>query len=186
VVIIQSLLTVQGGIVSLQSGQYGLDCAPLHLINVYLAEHYNGGRILSDTFTSGTNALGLEVGVDFKNVIYEGSGNSWTQALSNPAATVDWIEVNPTNVYDLVNKHINVESSLFLSQFTLVAQEDSGLSLYQRNDLPPLPTNPLPPGLLTAHRLCGSNGASTMIASLLSVTANQAYSTERYSYHETA
>jgi hypothetical protein len=185
-VIIQSLLTVQGGIVSLQSGQYGLDCAPLHLINVYLAEHYDGERILTDTFTSGTNALGLEVGVDFKNVIYEGSGNSWTQALSNPATTVDWIEVNPTNAYDIVNKHINVESSLFLSQFTLVAQEDSGLSLYQRNDLPPLPTNPLPLGLLTAHRLCGTNSSSTMIASPLSVTANQAYSTERYSYHETA
>jgi len=157
IVIIQSLLTINSGIVSLQSGQYGLDCAPLHLTDVYLAEHYDRGRILSDTFTSGTNALGLEVNVDFKNVVYEGSGNLWTQALANPAAVVDWIEVNPTNSYDIVTKHINVESPLFLSQFTLVAQEDSGLSLYHRNGLPPSPSNTLPPGLLTEHRFCGTN-----------------------------
>ena len=137
--IVQSCLTVTGGVVSLQSGEYGLDCAPLHPMVIYLAQHYGGGRILTDTFTSGTNALGLDVGVDFKNVIYEGSGDLWTQALANPAAAVDWIEVNPTNTYDLVAKRIDVNSPLFLAQFTLVAQEESGLSLYHRNGLPPLP-----------------------------------------------
>ena len=157
IVILQSVLTVNGGIVSLQSGQYGLDCAPLHPVVVYLAQHYDGGRILSDTFTSGTNALGLEVGVDFKNVVYEGSGDLWTQALANPTAVVDWIEVNPTNLYDSVAKHISVKSPPFLSQFTLVVQEESGLSLYHRNGLSPLLTNPLPPGLLTEHRFCGTN-----------------------------
>jgi hypothetical protein len=157
IVIMQSVLTVNGGIVSLQSGQYGLDCAPLHPTVVYLAQHYDGGRILSDTFTSGTNALGLEVGVDFKNVVYEGSGDLWTQALANPTAVVDWIEVNPRNSYDSVAKHINLKSPLFLSQFTLAVQEDSGLSLYHRNGLSPLPTNALPPGLLTEHRFCGTN-----------------------------
>ncbi len=163
IVIMQSVLTVNGGIVSLQSGQYGLDCAPLHPIVVYLAQHYDGGRILSDTFTSGTNALGLEVGVDFKNVVYEGSGDLWTQALANPTAVVDWVEVNPTNSYDSVAKHINLKSPLFLSQFTLVVQEDSGLSLYHRNGLSPLPTNTLPPSLLTEHSFCGTNLMSRLI-----------------------
>jgi hypothetical protein len=163
VVLIQSLLTMAGGIVSLQSGQYGLDCAPLHPLVIYLAQHYAGGRMLSDTFTSGTNALGLEVGVDFKNVVYEGSGDEWTQALANPAAVVDWIEVNPTNSSDIVAKHINVNDPLFLSNFTLVAQEDSGLSLYHRNGLPPLPSNALPPGLLTEHRFCGTEGYTNML-----------------------
>jgi hypothetical protein len=184
-VIMQSLSTVNGGIVSLQSGQYGLDCAPLHPMVVYLAQHYGGGRILTDTFTSGTNALGLEVGVDFKNVVYEGSGDLWTQALANPTAVVDWIEVNPTNSYDIVAKHINVESPLFLSQFTLVTQEDSGLSLYHRNGLPLLPTNPLPPGLLTEHRFCGSNTSPKSavpplgVAHSVSAEANKVYSARR-------
>jgi hypothetical protein len=185
VVIIQSLLTATTGIVSLQSGQYGLDCAPLHPIVVYLAQHYNGGRILTDTFTSGTNALGLEVGVDFKNVVYEGSSDLWTQALANPTAVVDWIEVNPTNSYDIVTKHINVKSPLFLSQFTLVVQEDSGLSLYHRNGLPPLPTNVLPPGLLTEHRFCGTNSYYTIVPLPLFVLtrANKPYSTKKDSYN---
>ncbi|HEX3640301.1 MAG TPA: hypothetical protein VHV10_03315, partial [Ktedonobacteraceae bacterium] len=190
-VIIQSLSTINGGIVSLQSGQYGLDCAPLHPMVVSLAQHYAGGRILTDTFTSGTNALGLEVGVDFKNIVYEGSGNLWIQALANPAAVVDWIEVNPTNSYDIVAKHINVESPLFLSQFTLVTQEDSGLSLYHRNGLPLLPTNSLPPGLLTEHRFCGSNNSPKSVAPPLkiahavSVEANNVYSVGK-DYHNEA
>jgi len=152
---------------------------------VYLAQHYAGGRILTDAFTSGTNALGLEVGVDFKNVVYEGSGDLWTQALADPAAVVDWIEVNPTNPYDIVAKHINGENLLFLSQFTFVAQEDSGLSLYHRNGLPPLPTHPLPPGLLTEHRFCGTNNSPKSavlplgVAHSVSAGANKVYSARR-------
>lgn len=175
IVILQSCLTVSGGIISLQSGQYGLDCAPLHPLVIYLAQHYAGGKILTDTFTSGTNALGLEVGVDFKNVIYEGSGDAWTRALASPAATVDWIEVNPTNPYDIVAKHIDVNNPLFLSQFTLVAQEDSGLSLYHRNGLPPLPSNALPPGLLTEHRFCGTNGYQTSVSHPVYTKAHESY-----------
>ena len=142
--------------------------------------------MLSDTFTSGTNALGLEVGVDFKNVVYEGSGDVWTQALANPAAVVDWIEVNPTNSSDIVAKHINVNSPLFLAQFTLVAQEDSGLSLYHRNGLPPLPGNALPPGLLTEHRFCGTASYHASVSYPVSTGVNKAYSTRRQSNHEVA
>jgi hypothetical protein len=177
IIIVQSLLTINTGIISLEDGQYGLDCAQLHPLVVYLAQHYTGqGKMLSDTFTSGTNALGLEIGVDFKNVVYEGSGDLWTQALANPAGAVEWIEVNPTDPNDLVAKHIHVNNPHFLAQFTLVAQEGSGLSLYHRNGLPPLPTNALPPGLLTEHRLCGSNSYSASVPLPVSVRAIKTYS----------
>jgi hypothetical protein len=178
IVVMQSFLTVTGGIISLQSGQYGLDCAPTHPLVVYLAQHYTGGRILSDTFTSGTNALGLEVGVDFKNVVYEGSGNLWKQALADPAAYVDWIEVNPTNPHDLVAKNIDVNSPLFLSQFTFIADEPGGLALYYRGDPQQLPTKPLPPGLLTEHILCGNN-SYTSVPEPVSARANKAYPIRR-------
>ncbi|HAE82694.1 MAG TPA: hypothetical protein DCK85_04835 [Ktedonobacter sp.] len=154
-ILVQSTLTAYGGIISLQEGQYGLDCHPLHPLVVYLAQHYAGGRILADIFTSGaSSSLGPDVGVDFKNMVYEGSGEMWNQALSNPASVVDWVIVNPGDQNDLVAKHIDVKSQIFLSQFALVVQEEKGLSLFQRTGLPQLPTRPVPPSLLTEHRLC--------------------------------
>lgn len=152
----QSAATGYLGIISLQDGQYGLDCAPLHPIVVYLAQHYAGGRLLADTFTSGTNALGLEVGVDFKDVIYEGSASLWTQALNNPAGNVEWIVANPLDRNDLITRHIHLDSPAFQAQFTQVVEEQHGLSLYHRNGGPRLPTRAVPPGLLTEHRLCGA------------------------------
>jgi Dolichyl-phosphate-mannose-protein mannosyltransferase len=154
------IITASGGIISLQEGQYGLDCAQLHPLVVYLAEHYTGGRILEDTYSAGTYSLDADVGVDFKNVIYEGSGEFWDQALRNPAVVVDWVIANPRDGGDPVARHINVASAAFLSQFSLVAQEAGGLSLYHRNGLPPLPTRPVSPDLLTMHRLCGGGATS--------------------------
>lgn len=159
-IIAQSIITASGGIISLQEGQYGLDCAQLHPLVVYLAEHYTGGRILEDTYSAGTYSLDADVGVDFKNVIYEGSGEFWDQALRNPAAMVDWVIANPRDGGDLVARHIDVASQAFLSQFSLVAQEQGGLSLYHRNGLPPLPTRLVSPDLLTVHRLCGGDATS--------------------------
>lgn len=175
VIIVQAALTASGGIISLQEGQYGLDCAPLHPMVVYLAQHYSDGRILADTFTSGTNSLGPDVGVDFKNMVYEGTGELWNQALRNPAAVVDWVIVNPEDPADLVAKHINVTSQTFLSQFTLIVQEENGLSLFERNGLPPLPTRPIPAGFLTEHRLCGIGSSQYKSNTLVTSSSGMLY-----------
>lgn len=171
-VIVQTALTAGGGIISLQESQYGIDCAPLHPMVVYLAQHYSGGKILEDTFSSGVNSLGSDVGVDFKDIIYEGSGDLWNQALNNPVSMVDWVIVNPRDPTDLVAKHIDVRSQTFLSQFTLIVQEESGLSLFQRNGLPPLPMKSVPPNLLTEHRLCGV-GSSYHESNALAVSSRE-------------
>jgi len=159
-IVAQTIITASGGIISLQEGQYGLDCAELHPLVVYLSQHYTGGRILEDMYSADTYSLDADVGVDFKNVIYEGSGEFWDQALRNPAAVVDWVIANPRDGGDLVARHINVASQAFLSQFSLVVQEQGGLSLYHRNGLPPLPTRPVSLDLLTMHRLCGGGETS--------------------------
>src|SRR6266852_1607249 len=160
---VQSILVASGGIISMQDGQHGRSCARYHEINIYLAQHYTGGKILEDVYTAGID--GLEAGVDLKNITNEGSGKLWTAALHNPAAFVDWIivhpvELKPPNVQpDLVAVNVNRQSPAFIAQFTLVVQEPAGLQLYHRNGLPPLPTRPLPPGLLTQHTLCGNGGS---------------------------
>ena len=156
VIVAQTVVTANGGIITVQDGQYGVSCTPEHLINVYLAQHYAGGKILEDTFTS--KIYGEEAGIHFSDFIYEGSGQFLTEALKNPAGTVDWIIVNTNYPDDLVFKHINIYSSTFNTQFTLVVQEfgQRHLRLYHRNGLPPLPTRPIPPGLLTEHQLCKS------------------------------
>ena len=125
-------------------------------MTVYLAQHYAGGRILEDGFTTHTNANSLEseAGIDFKNMIREDSGNAWIQSLRAPAEMVDWIIVNPGNPNDLIARHIDVHSQAFLSQFTLTVREADGLSLYHHNGLAPLPTRPISLDLFAAHQLC--------------------------------
>jgi cellulose synthase/poly-beta-1,6-N-acetylglucosamine synthase-like glycosyltransferase len=160
---VQSILVASGGIISMQDGQHGRSCARYHEINIYLAQHYTGGKILEYTFTSGID--GLDAGLDFKNIINEGSGKLWTAALHNPVAYVDWIIVHPLELKlpdespDLVAQNIDRQSPVFIAQYTLVVQEPTGLQLYHRNGLPPLPSRPVPPGLLTQHSLCGNGGS---------------------------
>ena len=160
---VQTILVASGGIISLQDGQYGRSCARYHQIDIYLAQHYTGEKILEDIFTSGID--GLDAGVDFKNIINEGSGKLWTAALHNPEAYVDWIIVHPLELKfpdespDLVALNVNQQSPAFIAQFTLVVQEPTGLQLYHRNGLPPLPARPIPNSLLTLHSLCGNGGS---------------------------
>lgn len=154
VIVTQSILTVNGGIITLQEGQFGFDCSPVDPVALFMVQHYNGGLILSDTFTSGTTALGAEADVPFKNMVYEGSGALWVQALGRPASTVDWVIVNPSNSNDLVARNLNVGSATFLSQFTLELQEGNGLELFHRTNAPALASNSVPDALLNAHRLC--------------------------------
>jgi len=155
VIIAQTVGIARGGVITLQDSQYGLDCASLHPVVVYLVQHYNGGRILEDLFSSKATSLESDVGIDFKSIVYEGSGDLWKQALRDPASEVDWIMVNPTDANDFVAQHLDVTSKAFLSQFTVQVQEEDGLLLFRRSGLPPLPIHPLPPGLLTSRSQCG-------------------------------
>ncbi len=152
VIVLQTILVVNGGIITLQDGQYGGACAYAHPINTYLAQHYAGGRILENIFSSKID--GTEAEVDLKDIISESSGELWKEALNDPASMVDWIIVRPGLKIDPIVTHVDLQSPAFLSQFTLVLQEQNGISLFHRKGLPPLPTRPLPPGFLAEHRLC--------------------------------
>lgn len=152
IVIVQSALIATGGIITVQDGMYGGSCAFPHPINAYLAQHYNGGRVLEDTFTS--NIDGADAGLQLNNVVYDGSGKMWIKALQHPETVVDWIIMDPHNPKDIVAQHIDVNNPQFQQTFSLVYREDYGLSLYHRNGLPPLPTRPISPDLLQAHSLC--------------------------------
>lgn len=154
VIVAQTVATATGGMITVQDGQSGLSCDPEHPINVYLAQHYDRGKILENVYEN--NIDGEEAGIHFSDIIYEGSGQLWINALKNPAGTVDWIIVHADDPLDPVFTHINIYSSTFNAQFTLVVQEPGSrpLRLYHRNGLPPLPTRSIPSSLLTEHLIC--------------------------------
>ncbi len=164
IIIGQTIWTASTGIISLQDGQFGLSCAHSHPVVIYLAQHYNGGKILEDLYDTKIDALNPEAGIDFKNVIYEGSGKLWQQALHNPSSMVNWIIVNPANKYDQVTQHL---TPAFNEQYTRDIEEPSGLSLYQRNGLV-LPTHPVPTFFLNQHTLCddASSASSNRLPSV--------------------
>jgi hypothetical protein len=149
VLLVQTALTIHGGIVTLQDGQYGLSCAPSNATTLYLAQHYNGGFILEDTYRNPQDFA--TAGIDFKNVVYQGSRNLWDNALSDPSAVVEWIVLRPG---DLVAQHINTKTTAFKEDFTLVYSTPGGPYLYHKNGLGPLPVRSLPAGLLSMHQQC--------------------------------
>lgn len=148
----QSLLTAHAGIISLQDGMYGYSCEAPGAITVYLAQHYAGGRILEDVNSYFFNEA--DIGMPLKDAIYEGSGQVWGQALKQPASVVDWIIV-PTDRTkdDPIASHIDLKSSAFLSQFTLVVQQPGGIALFHRNGGTHT-TRPIPSSLIKDHQLC--------------------------------
>ena len=154
VILLQTLLIAHGGVIALQDGQDGGSCAPTHQINAYLWQHYAGGLILENIFSSKID--GTEAGVDLKDIISESSDELWKEALNDPSM-VDWIIVRPGLKIDPIVTHIDLNSPAFLSQFSLVVQEPDGINLYHRNGLPRLPTRPLPSDFLTMHVLCTKN-----------------------------
>jgi hypothetical protein len=158
VIIAQTILVATGGIVSLEDGQFGLDCAHSHPIIIFLAQHYGGGRILEDLYTTKIDELNPGAGIDFKNIIYEGSGRLWEQALQDPTSMVDWIIINPADKFDVVAKDIN---PAFNEQYTREYEEPSGLSLYHRNGLS-FPTRPVPTYLVNEHALCDPNSTGSV------------------------
>ncbi|HLW03681.1 MAG TPA: glycosyltransferase [Ktedonobacterales bacterium] len=154
VILLQTVLIARGGVITLEDGQYGGSCAPAHQINAYLWQHYAGGLILENIFSSKID--GTEAGVDLKDFISESSGTLWKEALRDPSM-VDWIIVRPGLKIDPIATHIDLNSPAFRAQFSLVVQEPDGINLYHRNGLPPLPSRPLPAGFLTTHLLCTKN-----------------------------
>ena len=163
VIVIQVTLLVSGGIITLQDGEHGVSCEAEHQINVYLAQHFAGGKILEDIFASGID--GADAGIEMKNFVNESSGQVWTTALKDPAVHANWIILRPVALrrpddpYDLVAQSVDIQSPAFLRQFTLVVQEPTGLELFQRNGLPPVPTRPVPPDLIEQHSMCGAAGS---------------------------
>lgn len=150
--LLQTMLTTRGGIISLQDGQFGIDCALPQPIVTYLAQHYNGGKILEDLYANKVDEVNLEANIDFHNMVYEGSNALWQQALAHPAQVASWIIINPANPRgDSVNDHIN--KAEFYVQFTLDLEESNGLSLYHRNGIA-LASRPVPRYLLHEHGAC--------------------------------
>ena len=94
-----------------------------------------------------------DAGLDFRHVIYEGTGHIWLQALQHPASSIEWIVVNPTNSIDLVATYLKANPT-FSSQFTLVVRQTNGILLYHHEGRPPLPTRPAPPGWKGEYSPC--------------------------------
>ena len=147
-VLAQAGYTSSTGIISFETGLYGTDCMPTTELDIYMAQHYNGGNVLMDLANPSLNDT--EDGIDMKNVIYEGSGTIWAQALRNPVSTADWVVAGPG---DLITANIKLSYPPFSQQFELVAQYKH-LRLYHKRGLPPLPTKTLSPYFLSEHSTC--------------------------------
>ncbi|MBA3868484.1 MAG: glycosyltransferase [Anaerolineae bacterium] len=136
----QTFITSQTGIISLQDGQFGWSCLPDQAVMHYLERHYDGGKILVDFYTNYTlYALGPTAGVDYKNLIYQSSGSKWKSALQKPE-TVNWIIIDYSDKNDQVAQAFKQSNSTFLAQFSEVAREPHrDRRLYRRLGLPSLP-----------------------------------------------
>ena len=160
VICAQLVVTSWGGVISLQDGQFGMSCYPSHPVIAYLAQHYNGGRILIDLYRT---SLDLSVAnVPFRNEIYEGDHPAWEQALSRPAGSADWVIVSKG---DIVSQHISADGVAFYSVYVLVAEEHVAgapvIRLFHRRGLPPLPNRPLPSDVLTPYLACDAAKGNT-------------------------
>lgn len=152
IIVVQCMLVAQQGIISLQDGQYAVSCRPQRGVNDYLAQHYNGGKILIDVYAMQFDPT--DAGINFHNVIYEGSYQLWQQTLQDPARFVQWVIVKLDSPVDLVSQHINVKGATFLSQFALVMHQSNNIALYHRKGLPPLPNYAPSPHYVYPHHVC--------------------------------
>jgi len=137
--------------ITLQDGLYGA-CGQPHALNKFLAQHYDGGQILENE-ASGDVSL-VDAGIDFKNVIYQGSTDLWPQALAHPEKTVEWV-IDFPDQQSLLNKGLHPHSPTFLAHFTPIFRDPSGLMLYHRKGELPLPSRPVPPD--TSFNSCVTN-----------------------------
>jgi cellulose synthase/poly-beta-1,6-N-acetylglucosamine synthase-like glycosyltransferase len=149
IAITQSVWILYGGVISVMSDTHPPFCNASYSISAYLNQHYDGGYILLTNYPFHLSES--ESGIHFSNVIYEGSGVLWQQALQNPAQSVDWVIMQPG---DRVATAIAQNDPIFSSHFTLVASGLYELNLYHRNGLPPLPTRPLSSYLAGEQQFC--------------------------------
>jgi cellulose synthase/poly-beta-1,6-N-acetylglucosamine synthase-like glycosyltransferase len=145
VILAQTLLIFSQGVITVQDGQYNYACGPQKTIVTFLAQHYDNGNILQDVYASQFDVS--DAGIDFRNVIYEGSGQYWIQALQNPTSLVDWIVIRPADPLDIVSIQLKKDPALnatFQANYSLVASQTNGIYLYHINGKSPLPSRPAP------------------------------------------
>lgn len=152
VIILQTGWMAYGGVISIIADVNPPFCVQAYPVNVYLQEHYNGGHILHAEVPFLLSEG--ESGIDFSNVIYDGSGVLWQKALKDPAAFADWIVMTKG---DAVYKAV-AHDKQFSKQFTLVAKgpmiDSVQVELYHKNGLAPLPTHPISSYLLGEQQMC--------------------------------
>jgi cellulose synthase/poly-beta-1,6-N-acetylglucosamine synthase-like glycosyltransferase len=120
-------------LVVLEDGLRGMSCRPTLQGVEYLADHYDGGRIVFDAGTSFYYyVMGQAADIPYSQIIYQGTSALWANALHKPAETVDWIVMNPNNPADRVARVIDSTNPRFRVQFAVVAQEPDGTRLYRR------------------------------------------------------
>jgi hypothetical protein len=134
---------------------------PQQLFNVrYGVEMAPAAAIFIATFT--TKIDPAEAGIDLRNIIDVNSGQRWNTALHNPAASVDWIIEQPEiagsldDSPDLIAQQIKLRNPAFLSQFTLIVQESSGIRLYYRQAARSLQTRTLASDTQFTGRQCSA------------------------------
>jgi hypothetical protein len=155
VILAQTLLIFSQGIITLQDGQFNYACGPQKTIVTFLAQHYDTGKILQDVYASQFDVT--DAGIDFRNVIYEGSGQYWSHALQNPISTVDWIIIRPADPLDLVSLRLKKDpafNATFHASYIQVASQTNGIYLYHINGKSPLPTRPAPIGWNAGNYSC--------------------------------
>jgi hypothetical protein len=148
-IVLQSAWVAYGGVISIIAETNPPFCAFGYPLNVYLAEHYNGGRILQAEYPFHLSES--EAGIHFSNIVYEGSASLWAQALQHPETSVDWVIFSPG---DSVAEAMARAGHRFIQDFTLVVTGPNGLRLYHRNGLPPLPTRSPSSYLLSEQQFC--------------------------------
>jgi hypothetical protein len=149
VILVQQTMIASGGVISLQDGSYGLSCYVGRPIAAYLAQHYDSGKVLMDTYHS---LIDISVAnMTFSDLIYEGDGASWNEALADPEQHVNWIITAPG---DLITTHINTSNPDFQAHYTALMRESDDLTLWHLNGLAPLPSRPLATDVLTPYQDC--------------------------------
>jgi hypothetical protein len=151
-IVLQSLWVAQGGVISVQSNMNPPFCVGSYPLNVYLSQHYDGGYILQTEYPFHISEA--EAGIHFDKIVWEGSSHLWYQALQHPEAVADWVIFEPG---DSVSQAITRYDPSFTSEYTLVDSTPWSLNLYHRNGLPPLPTRPISPLLLSEQHFCSLN-----------------------------
>jgi hypothetical protein len=156
IILAQSALTAVGGVITLQDGLYGVSCSPQRATTTFLAQHYDNGAILEDTYFQNPQDFAFTVGIDLKHVVYQGASAQWNAALANPGGTVHWMYMHPG---DLVSQKFDPNAPAFLALFTPVAHDSDGTTLYRLNRAP-LADHAITPAVSALHSACQKHQAS--------------------------